>query len=442
MPICVKCNTSIKPAALETKVKGESYHPTCVSCAICDRKLWGKPFKRVNGKLQCEETCQPAVKRPGTVTLGPASSRLPDSLRSPFDNHEKLESLQNFKPSIEDEWSNEENKSKTMKTNDSNNISTKICKICFQSVFGKRFITYENGEIVCCECDAKNANKPQRVKSAHMIICSICNQTVRGTRYTTESDKSIICENCDLTGDRCYKCQLLFKYDEPNKKLSNGLKFHEKCFDCSSCGELILTNDFYTDDTGLQICLNCYNMSKYPICYFCKNPIYGPCIIINNNPIHKECFKCNECNVEINQEDNNYKNKNNSLICYKCFIKQTGTKCNSCMEVIERDGVTFADKDYHQHCYKCDKCNVQLIRMKKTLTDREGQSLFCEPCFVKNFSPKCNKCKELIMPYRPGCIFEENNFHRECFACARCRKTLADKKFFKAGTIFICENCY
>ena len=63
MPICVKCNKSIKPAGLETLVAGQSYHPTCIQCATCDKPLWGKPFKRTKtGNLVCENPCNPRMR--------------------------------------------------------------------------------------------------------------------------------------------------------------------------------------------------------------------------------------------------------------------------------------------------------------------------------------------------------------------------------------------
>ena len=60
MSVCVKCNHSIKPASLATHVNGESFHPTCLSCAICSRPLWGREFKKQDKKLVCAEPCRPA----------------------------------------------------------------------------------------------------------------------------------------------------------------------------------------------------------------------------------------------------------------------------------------------------------------------------------------------------------------------------------------------
>ncbi|RMZ93893.1 hypothetical protein BpHYR1_002588 [Brachionus plicatilis] len=57
--------------------------------------------------------------------------------------------------------------------------------------------------------------------------------------------------------------------------------------------------------------------------------------------------------------------------------------------------------------------------MKKTLTDKEGNALFCEPCFINQFAPRCNKCSEPIPPYLSGTVYEEKNYHKECFSCAR-----------------------
>ncbi len=69
-------------------------------------------------------------------------------------------------------------------------FNSKFCKVCKRSVVNKRFITYENGEIVCGECEMLT-KRPERVTSAHMIACSVCNQTVRGGKYVTEPNVTI-----------------------------------------------------------------------------------------------------------------------------------------------------------------------------------------------------------------------------------------------------------
>lgn len=47
----------IKPVSLAASVAGEKYHPTCVSCALCDKPLWGKGFRVKGNEIVCEEGC-------------------------------------------------------------------------------------------------------------------------------------------------------------------------------------------------------------------------------------------------------------------------------------------------------------------------------------------------------------------------------------------------
>ena len=190
------------------------------------------------------------------------------------------------------------------------------------------------------------------------------------------------------------------------------------------------------------MCLSCYESSRLPKCSKCTNYISGPFKIIENQPIHADCFKCEECGLFLNTETGYFKSDNNELICPNCNLKQNAAKCSKCSERIIREGVSFANKDYHQLCFKCDFCQIDLLKMKQILTDKQNQGIFCITCFVRNFSPNCDKCRGPIAPHQIATKYEEKSFHRECFCCARCKKPLANKKFFKAGNILICEDCF
>lgn len=126
----------------------------------------------------------------------------------------------------------------------------KFCNKCKQSVMRKKFITFEDGEIVCQNCNVMTAFTP-RPKSAHMVLCSICNKTVKGTRYFTEPDDSIVCTICDQRGARCYKCKNLFKFKDTPCIVQNpalpgtGIQLHKSCFNCESCSEPLETNNYF-----------------------------------------------------------------------------------------------------------------------------------------------------------------------------------------------------
>ena len=202
----------------------------------------------------------------------------------------------------------------------------------------------------------------------------------------------------------------------------------------------------------MPICLNCFDLKinesnkpeHLPVCVKCDNLIEGTCLRIDNQPMHRDCFKCFNCNVGLSVESGYYKDLNDNPICLNCSLAHASSKCDRCLEAIEAtEQITFLDKKFHRSCYSCEKCGVDLVRMKKTMTDRETKGVYCEGCFIKGFAPKCHKCHQPIAgPHQPGTKYEDKNFHRQCFTCARCRKTLADKKFFRAGNILICEACY
>lgn len=438
MSLCVKCNKSIKPLSLATTVAGEKYHPTCISCARCDRPLWGKGFiKDKSGKLICEAGCEPKV---APVPVGrPASARLvrpPSSGQRQVlvsDSNSQFDGLnssrQTFDPSM------------YLKQQSSND--GKQCKVCHQSVHSRRFVTYENGDVICQPCDDRLNQKPARVNSAHLIVCSACNKTLKGAKYFTESNGDIICDSCDARAARCKKCNQILKPNEARRTLANGFQYHDRCFDCGQCNKTIQTTDFYQTETLTPLCLDCYETSKLPKCSVCSKYISGPYLIIDNKPVHNECFKCARCSAKLDNETGFFRDKDTQQpICGACNIALNGSRCFKCGKVIEKDGVTFNDRDYHQECYTCDTCGKQLVRMKKTLTDKVGLGLYCEPCFVDNFAPKCAKCSRPIPPYLPGTEFEGKSYHKECFACSRCKKSLVNQKFFKVGNITVCEHCY
>ncbi|RMZ93891.1 four and a half LIM domains 2 [Brachionus plicatilis] len=340
MSLCYKCNKSIKPASLATTVKGERYHPTCLFCSICERPLWGRPFKKSSdGSLVCDQSCEPQA-RPVSVDKKSITSR-PSSAQK--QQQFLIEQAKQNTEANKQHLDLEKYRKPLLATQITEN---KFCQACNQNLINKRFITFENGEMLCQDCEDRMKNPVMaQNKSGNSVECFICRKAVQGTKYITEKNGDVICENCELNGARCDKCNQLFKPNEVIRRLDFDIKYHDHCFNCKSCHKLIHSEQFFLDDSKkFPICSDCEQLSKLPKCTVCNVPINGPHLIFDEKPIHNVCLKCSGCGKNLDNDggdDSNgyFKDKNCGLpLCFNCNLERYGKNAQNVFRLLKKMG--------------------------------------------------------------------------------------------------------
>ncbi|XP_029299569.1 LIM domain-containing protein 1 [Cottoperca gobio] len=52
---CTSCSKAVCGEGRACRAMGHLFHDTCFTCSVCSRKLTGKPFYIVSGRIYCEE---------------------------------------------------------------------------------------------------------------------------------------------------------------------------------------------------------------------------------------------------------------------------------------------------------------------------------------------------------------------------------------------------
>ena len=130
----------------------------------------------------------------------------------------------------------------------------------------------------------------------------------------------------------------------------------------------------------------------------------------------------------------------------KHHITDSKDVCNMCRkQVKEKEKFIYEDNLYHQDCLTCNECQCKLYYMRKIFknpTDTFDENNYCEPCYYKLFGEKCFKCQQPVPPYCFSVRHEDKIYHKECFLCVRCKKSLANKQVYKVGNVLICKSCF
>ncbi|UJR24805.1 hypothetical protein I4U23_006180 [Adineta vaga] len=184
--------------------------------------------------------------------------------------------------------------------------------------------------------------------------------------------------------------------------------------------------------------------SRVDDCFKCGRMINGQIdndIKFNNRNYHRHCFTCSICheNLGLNTETTYLVDDNGGPICKKCQLAKAKI-CNVCQQSITIERyVHFEEHDYHRECFNCDYCRRSLI--DQVNIHIQNSKRCCNQCFDDKFASQCYVCSQKI-PSGRYTTYKGNKYHLDCFKCPHCQNVIREMEFPTYDNHPCCEQCY
>ena len=236
------------------------------------------------------------------------------------------------------------------------------------------------------------------------------------------------CSHCydELTSKVCSKCQgRIWRCSKDEKQIkwsgeSIDLYWHERCYHCHKCQQILTEQGHYWHDDGEMYCAVCYDDLTAHKCLKCKQLIYrsskkekqissSGAEGVTPKYWHDRCYKCWKCyKTLVGGRHVSTGNDSNAIYCPTCFDLLYSNECYSCKRPIQRysrgekqisskgtgkDGKRF----YHDACYTCCKCTRALVANGHHLVG--DSDVYCNECYDLYCDLRCNKCNLLVFRY-------------------------------------------
>lgn len=124
------------------------------------------------------------------------------------------------------------------------------------------------------------------------FCCNKCKQPIQDSTFNTKEDMPY-CTRCyqKLFLNTCNTCGdvIMGKHVE-----AMGFFWHEDHFLCQHC-KLKLIGTEFVEMEGIPFCFKCYLAKHAPRCRACTKPINEKAIIALDAKWHEKCFKCSKC---------------------------------------------------------------------------------------------------------------------------------------------------
>jgi len=230
--------------------------------------------------------------------------------------------------------------------------------------------------------------------------------------------------------------------------------YHRECLRCEVCEkptERFVVVDVATAGTkDLLVCGSCHDERFAEKCGGCLLALRGSTIAALGLKFHAECFRCALCRAglasgtffPIDTQANQTRFPEWSLgtprlsrgrsaaCCPECHVSKLAEKCRACGSGIAGDlVVALGGKKFHRECFACALCRASLANTKHVPSANETEA-YCVPCHAETVAERCGcGCGRAACGDVVSALGKR--FIRNHFACFECRGSFPNGEFVK-----------
>ncbi|XP_053675466.1 actin-binding LIM protein 2 isoform X2 [Anopheles nili] len=112
-------------------------------------------------------------------------------------------------------------------------------------------------------------------------------------------------------------------------------------------------------------------------------------------------------------------------------------QCSKCLKKCSGEVLRVSDRYFHKTCFQCTKCHKSLATGGFFLKD---SSYYCTFDYQKLYGTKCVACNQYVEGEVVSML--GNTYHQKCFTCSKCKQPFASgSKVTNTGKEVLCEGC-
>uniref|UniRef100_A0AAR5P7Z5 LIM zinc-binding domain-containing protein n=1 Tax=Dendroctonus ponderosae TaxID=77166 RepID=A0AAR5P7Z5_DENPD len=219
---------------------------------------------------------------------------------------------------------------------------------------------------------------------------------------------------------------------------ANNKDWHGQHFCCWQCDES-LTGQRYVLRDDHPYCVSCYESVFANACEKCSRTIGidSKDLSYKDKHWHEACFLCTTCAQSL--VDKQFGSKGDRIYCGRCYDEQFASRCDGCHEIFRAGTkkMEYKTRQWHEKCFCCCVCKVPIGT--QSFIPRE-QEIYCAKCYEDKYATRCIKCNKVITS--GGVTYKNEPWHRECFTCTHCQKSLAGERFTSRDEKPYCADCF